>query len=315
MVTEWLFYKKEKTREVKIFTRERQVLSEGQQFKAGKELFDKNLIRNNALVISVGDQFNEKFSKEVVNWIKFELQIISGLNDTGMMMFTTDQLKDNNKKNIIIKFLELFDLNFVDISLQKISIDDILPDDLLSKLKKVIDDSISEEKEFIEIKIFLDKFNEKNKKVSEVEFSLDSESEGTKKLFAQSAPLIDTFERGVTLVIDEFDARLHPLLSRRIIDLFHSTGLNKKNAQLIFATHDTNLLNKEYFRRDQIWFTEKDEYGATDLYSLVEINLGDENNKKVRKDASYAKDYILGKYGAIPFIGDFHNIPGFGDGS
>ena len=93
---------------------------------------------------------------------------------------------------------------------------------------------------------------------------------------------------------------MHPLLSRGIVSIFNSPK-NNKGAQLIFATHDTNLLNKNYFRRDQVWFAEKDNFGAASLYSLSEI--------KIRKDASFGKDYILGKYGAIPFIGDFSEIP------
>lgn len=86
--------------------------------------------------------------------------------------------------------------------------------------------------------------------------------------------------------------------------------MNLNNAQLIFATHDTNLLSKDFFRRDQIWFTEKSKYGFSDLYSLAEFKV---EGSKVRNDASYGKDYLLGKYGAIPFIGDFYNL--FGDGN
>ena len=94
-------------------------------------------------------------------------------------------------------------------------------------------------------------------------------------------------------------ARLHPLLSRAIVQMFNTTK-NKTNAQLIFATHDTNLLSRNFFRRDQVWFTEKDKIGATNLYSLSEF--------KVRKDASFGKDYILGKFGAVPYIGDINSL-------
>ena len=114
-----------------------------------------------------------------------------------------------------------------------------------------------------------------------------------------TGPLIDALETGRVLMIDELDARLHPLLSRAIVQLFNEAK-NKKNAQLIFATHDTNLLSRQFFRKDQIWFTEKDSFGATNLYSLAEF--------KVQKDSSFGKDYILGKFGAIPFIGDLNSI-------
>ncbi|MEH1840702.1 MAG: AAA family ATPase [Nostoc sp.] len=97
-------------------------------------------------------------------------------------------------------------------------------------------------------------------------FNLDEqESEGTKKVFALAGPLVDTLKNGKVLIIDEFDARIHPLISRAIVELFNSNETNPNNAQLIFMTHDTNLLNNKLFRRDQIWFTEKNRYGATDL--------------------------------------------------
>lgn len=95
------------------------------------------------------------------------------------------------------------------------------------------------------------------------------------------------------------------MMTREIVRLFNSNDTNPKNAQLIFATHDTNLLDNRFFRRDQIWFTEKNRYGATDLYSLVEY--------KIRNDASFEADYIAGKYGAIPYIRNIKSLVGGGD--
>jgi AAA15 family ATPase/GTPase len=135
-------------------------------------------------------------------------------------------------------------------------------------------------------------------------FDMDKhESDGTKKIFALSAPILDTLQRGEVLVIDELDARLHPLMTRNIIELFNSQKTNPKNAQLIFTTHDINLLSYKFLRRDQIWFTEKNHQGATDLYSLVEF--ADINNND-----TFEKDYIQGRYGAIPFMGDLSTIIG-----
>ncbi len=111
-----------------------------------------------------------------------------------------------------------------------------------------------------------------------------------------SGPIIDTLREGKILVVDEIEARLHTLLTRKLIALFNSEKTNPKHAQLIFATHDTNLLSNKFFRRDQIWFVEKDEEGASHLYSLAEL--------KVRNDASYGSDYLQGKYGAIPILGE-----------
>jgi len=105
---------------------------------------------------------------------------------------------------------------------------------------------------------------------------------------------------GKILIVDELDAKLHPFLTRKIINLFMDKSVNINNAQLIFATHDTNLLNIQYLRRDQIWFTEKNRADSTDLYSLVEFR--DEAGNKVRNDRNIEKDYINGRYGAIPFM-------------
>ena len=127
-----------------------------------------------------------------------------------------------------------------------------------------------------------------------------NESEGTIKYFSLAYPIIDALDNGKRLIIDEFDSKMHPLLTCRIITLFNSKETNPKNAQLIFTTHDTNLLSANIFRRDQIWFTQKDRYGATELYSLAEY--------KVRNDASFEKDYLSGKYGAIPIVGDLTRL-------
>jgi len=126
------------------------------------------------------------------------------------------------------------------------------------------------------------------------------ESEGTKKIIDLAGPVFDTLIAGKILMVDELDAKLHPLLTREIVSLFNNSGTNPNHAQLLFATHDTNLLSADLFRRDQIWFTEKDEFEQTDLYNLVEFKLPD--GTKVRNDSNLEKNYIRGRYGAIPFI-------------
>ncbi len=100
--------------------------------------------------------------------------------------------------------------------------------------------------------------------------------------------------------LDEIDSRLHTLLSKAIVLLFNSE--KNSTAQFIFTTHDTNLLNKELLRRDQIYFVEKDQYGSSNIYSLADFKIGDQ---KVRKDADFEINYLKGRYGAIPFINDF----------
>ena len=112
----------------------------------------------------------------------------------------------------------------------------------------------------------------------------------------------------MVLFVDELDAKLHPLLTRYIINLFHNSETNKGNGQLIYSTHDTVNLNKETFRRDEIWFVEKNNDGISDIYSLSDYVLDSDEEgkgKKVRNDATYNKDYLTGRYGAIPVLEEF----------
>jgi len=133
-------------------------------------------------------------------------------------------------------------------------------------------------------------------------FGLEEESQGTRRLFAMLVPLFEVLRDGGLAVIDEFSASLHPTLVREVIRSFHNPDRNPKHAQLLFATHDTNLLSGTLFRRDQVWFTEKDATGATDLYSLQDI-------KGVNKDEAFEKGYLRGRYGAIPFFREFDFPP------
>lgn len=123
------------------------------------------------------------------------------------------------------------------------------------------------------------------------------ESSGTRQLLCLSAPIFESLSDGDFIFIDEFDNSLHPLLLRELIKLFHDPVLNTGNAQLLFNTHDTTLLSTPLLRRDQIWFVEKDQYSASHLYSLVEYS--------PRKDEAFEKGYLQGRYGAVPFFGEF----------
>lgn len=128
------------------------------------------------------------------------------------------------------------------------------------------------------------------------------ESNGTKKMFYLFDFLMDALRNGNVLFIDELDAKLHPLLTKYIINLFHNSEINKNNGQLIYSTHDTVNLNKDTFRRDEIWFAEKNLDGESRLYSLADYKI---DNVKVRNDATYNRDYLTGRYGAIPVFEEF----------
>ena len=136
---------------------------------------------------------------------------------------------------------------------------------------------------------------------------LDLESSGTIKMINLFDFLIEALKEGQILFIDELDAKLHPLLTRYIINLFHNSDTNIGNGQLIYSTHDTVNLNKETFRRDEIWFAEKDRDGISEIYALSDYILEDDKSsgRKVRNDATYNKDYLTGRYGAIPVLEEF----------
>ncbi len=297
--SEWLYYVPQK-REAKLFLREGNEFSLSSAFKEGKRIEDKT--RENALFLSVVAQFNGAISQSILRWFQ-RLGIISGLSDMGYRNFTIKSVEDETLKDGIILFVKRMDLGISDIKVLKTSLSEAnLPKEVQQRLKDLALEHGEGEPTLVTVTTSHKKYsNDGNTLVSAVSFDLDdNESEGTKKLFYLSGPLLDTLQSGKVLIIDELDTRFHPLITSAIIQLFNSKTTNPNNAQLIFATHDTNLLSNRFFRRDQIWFTEKDKYGATDLYSLAEYKIPD--------DAPFEKDYIAGRYGAIPFIGGLHYL-------
>jgi len=221
--------------------------------------------------------------------------IVSGLTDKRMYDIAVESLSDEIQKEFILDFLKKADVGINDLKTIEIT-NDVLPNNLEEEVKQ----KLRKEKLIISSKT---QFDSNLQIAGETDFSfVYQESEGTKKMFELSPFIYYSLKEGTPLIIDEFDARFHPLLTKKIVELYNS--IENKTSQLVFITHDTNLLSHELLRRDQIDFVEKDKYGASHLYTLVEI-------KGVRNNASYEKDYIQGKYGAIPFLGDFTNLISF----
>ena len=134
----------------------------------------------------------------------------------------------------------------------------------------------------------------------ETELNLVEESSGTKKLFGLMPFIATSLLTGTVLIIDELDAKIHPVLLRHIIMMFNDMNINKKKAQLVFTSHDLSTMNSEVFRRDEIWFVAKGNAQNSKLYSLVEFK--NEKGESVRKDAKFDKQYLEGKYGADPYL-------------
>ncbi len=301
---EWLFrLNNQKEKETPLFIRENDGIGIADIFEEGKGL--ENKTRDNTLFLSVTDQFNGYISGEIIKWFN-NWVTISGLSHDDYRGITFSLLERKNSKERLIDFFKDLDLGFEEIKFRK----EKLQEGLLSKetpigifvpISSYLGSKIS-----AKINTVHKKLNKEGKQIGYIDFDLrEQESSGTNKVIDISGPIFDTLINGGVLVIDELDAKLHPLMTVAITNLFNSPEYNLNNAQLIFATHDTNLLSYGKFRRDQIYFLEKDKYEASDLYSLIEYR---EEGTKIRKDRSFEKDYIMGKYGAIPFIGNFNKL-------
>lgn len=302
--SEWLFESKKQS-EKPLFIRENDGIEVMKTFSEGKDLEEKT--RDNALFLTVVDQFNGKKAKAIMNWFN-NFVTVSGLSHEHYTGITFNLLDNEETKPAMQSFYNNADLGFDTVKLNKKEFDVArLPKDMPESIMQEISTKLQGQTMVDAITVHK-KYDSKNKVVGTVEFDMDSqESAGTNKVFNLSGPIFDVLHDGGVLVVDELDASLHPLLTLAITKLFNSQEHNQKNAQLIFATHDTNLLTYGNYRRDQIYFVEKDKYGASDLYSLVEYK-EEGAVKAIRKDRSFEKDYIQGRYGAIPFIGNLSNI-------
>ncbi len=300
---EWL-YADEKGKEAKLFYRdiEDEEYVNPQKFKEGYIFFDnsKSKIRvsSNQLFIWKCDQDGGEISKSILKWFS-RFNLIDGLDHGGYISYTMKKMEDLTFKNEMISLVKTADIGIENITMEEedVSLDMIekmgLPIALKEELLK--DGGLKS----VSINTYHKKFDENNNEIGNEIFELDDEeSLGTRKFFKMSAPILNTLQDGKILIIDELDASLHPMLTKHLVKLFSNKDINTKNAQLIFATHDTNLLKPQIFKRDQIWFTEKDKYGSTTLYSILEI-------KGVRANDDFEKQYIEGKYGAVPYLGKF----------
>lgn len=319
VISEWLFALNMETssKESTFFTREYQDITVYKGFKEGKGL--ENRTRPNALFLSLVAQLEGEVSNKIRNWLRTNVNVISGLDDSTMT-FTIDKFQANSSfRKKIIDFIRLINLGIDDIKIEETVLNELISKispkkskanekivSLIEQLNKEILEHVKkEDRKEISINTVHKKYDNSNTLIGDAILDFGLESRGTMKLIALLGPWFETIENGEVLIVDELDSRLHSKLTIELLKIFQSK-INRKNAQLIFAAHDTNLLRSDLFRRDQIWFTEKDETGATDLYSLVEYKINQATS--VRNDASFEKDYLIGKYGAIPYFGD---IPKF----
>ncbi|MDP2227733.1 MAG: ATP-binding protein [Moraxellaceae bacterium] len=259
----------------------------GSSLSGQKQLWQEST-RANALFLSTAVQLNSQQLRPVYNWFSSTLKMT---NVAGWQPgFTASLCQNAGSRDRVLDFLRAADLDIQDIRVEaeKISVKH-LPDDMPDALKaKILEDM--KDNDVYDVKTV-----HVTKSGYRVEFELDEESDGTRKIFAFAGPWIDVLKNGHVMFIDELHDNLHPKIVQFLVQLFHSTETNPKNAQLIFTTHDTSVLNQEVFRRDQIWFCEKDEAQATTLYPLTDFS-----PRKGRENLEAA--YLAGRYGALPYL-------------
>ena len=261
-----------------------------------------------------------KFGKNMSSAVKFQ----DSVEDKTLFLSLTAKTKINISKNVYNWFLEHFVVDFGDIEFEHhysraIPTEMIENEDYKKKLENFLiaidtgivglrfeKNGLKNDEQEESYHIYSKHLVNENGDIKEISFS--EESSGTQKMFSLFGFFYDALQNGYTLFIDELNAKLHPILVRYIINLFHDPVSNKNNAQLIFTTHDLYNLTRDIFRRDEIWFTEKDHLGISKLFPLVEFKL--EDDTKVRSDATYNKDYVSGRYGAIPLLKEFNLLEG-----
>lgn len=284
--SEALFVKESITKEEKmLFARVKDSIEVTKHFKEGMGIEERT--KKNTLFLTVVNQFNGEISKKIIGFLN-RLGIFSGLHHEDKKHTTSMYFSVVPLEGKIREYLKSLELGFIDF--------------------KIEDKPLEFSRD---IKTIHKKYDSSGNEIGFVEFEMEKyESAGTIKVFDMAGLIVFSLVVGRIIVIDELDAKLHPLLTQAIVKLFHKEDKIQPIAQLIFTTHDTNLLNAGLFRRDQIYFTEKNSLEETDLYSLAEYK--DEDGKKARNDSSLEKNYINGRYGAIPYLGDFSKL--FADG-
>lgn len=237
----------------------------------------KTALENEALIVSLGAKLKVDRLKYIRDWfLKHDMTDFGDpLENFVMSKFIPDGFVENEDvRHNVINYFSSFDESIIDFEVEKTKDEKGEEHVNIKTLHKVI---ASDEK---------------------IAIPLREESAGTLKMFALYPALQEVMETGGVLFVDELNSRLHPLLLRNFLISFLDPKINRNHAQIIFTTHDSWVLSNNLLRRDEIWFTEKDRNGISSLFSLADFI--DDTGFKIRKDENYEKNYLLGKYGAIP---------------
>lgn len=274
-VTEEYLYYYPNGRQAIIFERK-----DTTDFRFTVDIDEQNTLKDrtsaNKLYLSVASNWSYAKVIPVLEWFA-SCQIITKNSVADAYGIEAEQLKDDNYRQVIASMLRVADFGIHSLQVRDSEL-------ILSKRSDI----------FTSIDAVHTVQDVEGNTVSYT-LNMTEESDGTNSYFKLIGVVKKALDQGTLLVADEMDAHLHPLLTKHLVSLFNSAEFNPNGAQLIFTSHNTNLLDLDVLRRDQIWFTEKDEQtAATDLFSLYDFS--------IRKDAKVEKGYLIGRYGAIPFI-------------
>lgn len=268
-----------------VFDRQQDIISFGKKYESELKNIDRQ--RQDRLYIGVLDYFAEGEVKKIVDefkdYLKHKFNVHFELIPEGSVKglvsgvsFSKRIVEDDKYRKTIEKFIRVADVGIVGLSIEENK------------------DEKTKDRNPYEVKTIHNVYNDAGEIIREEKFELNMESSGTNRYFSLIQYILNVIEDGGVFIVDGMSARLHPILTKFIVDLFQDK-MNKR-AQLIFTTHDISLMNRNQFRRDEIAFVEKNKKGESSLYTLADI--------KARSDASFSKDYMSGKYGAIPVLSD-----------
>ena len=263
------------------------------RFVKGEKEIWKEATRDNALFLSTAIQLNATAFLKIFHWIQTHLRIIDS-PDRLSPNFTAEKIAEKGWKKKVITLLK-----GIDIGVEEVLVDEkeFHPNDFPVPSffsKKARDDLVRQLKgaKIVELKSV-----HRTAEGKSVELDFEEESDGTKVLISLSAPWLDVLENGYTLIVDELHNSLHPLALKYLVNLFHNPKLNSKNAQLIFTSHETSVMAKNFMHQDQVWLLEIAETKNSNLIPLSDY--------KVRDISNFRKAYLDGRFGAVPKLSEF----------
>lgn len=268
----------------------------------------KEKTRDNGLVLSRAAELNIEAVKPLYLWFRERFEIFDLSEPSpGLRQFTAERMNEDKEfQNLVTRFIREADFGIDSLSVNEEEWVQNIPEDVSKELHELHEVLVKVQKKLIGseklTRLSINTEHSLNGGEAKISFSLEKdESNGTRRFFALAGPILSALSNGNLLTIDELDCSMHPLLTRKIIELFQSSEENVKGAQLVFTTHDSSVMDQTLLRRDQIWLTEKRANGVTEIFSLYDFNA----DSRPRKSTAFEKNYLAGRYGAVPSFGPF----------